>query len=69
MTEALIEDIKARTDLAELVSSYGVALKNAGSTLKACCPFHNEKTPSFHVNVSRGFYHCFGCGESGDAIK
>ena len=69
MTEALIEDIKARTDLAELVSSYGVALKNAGSTQKACCPFHNEKTPSFHVNASRGFYHCFGCGESGDAIK
>ncbi len=69
LAEATIEEIKARTNLAELISSYGIAVRHAGSSLKACCPFHNEKTPSFHINETKGFYHCFGCGESGDAIK
>ena len=69
ITEATIEEIKLRTDLAELISSYGVDVRHAGSTLKACCPFHNEKTPSFNINQTKGFYHCFGCDESGDAIK
>ena len=69
ITEAVLEEIKARTDLADLIASYGVQLKRSGSSKKACCPFHNEKTPSFNINDSRGFYHCFGCGESGDAIK
>ena len=67
--DSTIEEIKARTDLGELVTSYGIALRHAGSSLTACCPFHREKTPSFHVNVAKGFYHCFGCGESGDAIS
>ncbi len=67
--DATLEEIKARTDLGDLISSYGITLHHAGSSLKACCPFHSEKTPSFHVNSSRGFYHCFGCGEKGDAIK
>ena len=67
--DATIEEIKARTDLADLISSYGIAVKSAGSSKKACCPFHNEKTPSFSINEQKGFYHCFGCGESGDAIK
>lgn len=69
ITEATVEEIKARIDIAELISSYGIAVKRAGSSLKACCPFHHEKTPSFHINEGKGFYHCFGCGESGDAIK
>ena len=69
LTESVIEEIKARTDLAELIASYGVQVRHAGSSLKACCPFHHEKTPSFNINPSRGFYHCFGCGESGDAIS
>ena len=69
ITEAVVEEIKARTDLADLIASYGVQIKRSGSTKKACCPFHNEKTPSFNINETRGFYHCFGCGESGDAIK
>lgn len=64
-----MEEIKARIDIAELISSYGIQIKRAGSSLKACCPFHHEKTPSFHINEGKGFYHCFGCGESGDAIK
>jgi len=69
ITESTIEEIKARTDLSDLIASYGVAVKQAGASRKACCPFHHEKTPSFNINDSKGFYHCFGCGESGDAIK
>lgn len=69
ITESVIEEIKARVDLADLISSYGIAVKHAGGSVKACCPFHNEKTPSFNINTTKGFYHCFGCGESGDAIK
>ena len=69
ITESVIEEIKARVDLAELVASYGIQVKHAGGSAKACCPFHHEKTPSFNINSAKGFYHCFGCGESGDAIK
>ena len=69
ITEATVEEIKARIDLADLIASYGIQVKTAGASKKACCPFHHEKTPSFNINESRGFYHCFGCGESGDAIK
>ena len=69
ITEATVEEIKARVDLADLIASYGVDVRVAGSAKKACCPFHREKTPSFMINEGKGFYHCFGCGESGDAIK
>ena len=67
--DSTIEEIKSRIDLADLIASYGIQLRRAGSSYKACCPFHHEKTPSFNVQPDRGFYHCFGCGESGDAIK
>ncbi|MBQ3808693.1 MAG: DNA primase [Kiritimatiellae bacterium] len=69
ITESVIEEIKARIDLADLIASYGIQVKHAGGSAKACCPFHHEKTPSFNINAAKGFYHCFGCGESGDAIK
>jgi len=69
ITESTVEEIKARIDLADLIASYGIQVKTAGATKKACCPFHHEKTPSFNINDRKGFYHCFGCGESGDAIK
>lgn len=69
ISEQAIEEIKARTDLAELIAGYGIQVKRAGGSYKACCPFHHEKTPSFNINPDKGFYHCFGCGESGDAIK
>ena len=69
ITESVIEEIKARTDITDLIASYGIQIKSAGASKKACCPFHHEKTPSFNINESRGYYHCFGCGESGDAIK
>ena len=69
ITESTVEEIKARTDLSDLIASYGIAVRVAGTSKKACCPFHHEKTPSFNINDAKGYYHCFGCGESGDAIK
>lgn len=65
--QAFLDELLARVPIAEVVGSR-VPLKKAGSSLKACCPFHNEKTPSFNVNVKKGYYHCFGCGVSGNAI-
>ncbi|MDR3323058.1 MAG: DNA primase, partial [Zoogloeaceae bacterium] len=65
--ESFIQDLLARTDLVELVDGY-VRLKKSGANYAACCPFHNEKTPSFTVSPSKQFYHCFGCGAHGTAI-
>lgn len=64
-----IEEVKRRTNLADVVGDY-VALKTGGiDSMKGLCPFHDERSPSFHVRPSLGYYHCFGCGESGDAIS
>ena len=63
-----IQEVKERTDIVALINSY-VPLKKAGGSHKACCPFHNEKSPSFNVNAQRQFYHCFGCGVHGGAIN
>jgi DNA primase len=65
--EAVIAEILRRTDIVELIGGY-LPLKAAGRTHKALCPFHAEKTPSFIVNPERQIFHCFGCGEGGDAI-
>jgi DNA primase len=63
-----VRDLKVRVNIADVVSRV-VSLRKAGGTrLKGLCPFHNEKTPSFHVNPDNGYYHCFGCGKSGDII-
>ena len=64
----IIEEIKYRSDIADIISDY-VKLKPAGTNYKGLCPFHNEKTPSFHVNTSKQIYRCFGCGEGGDVIS
>ncbi len=63
-----IDDVLAHTDIVELIESR-VPLKRSGANYMACCPFHGEKTPSFSVSQTKQFYHCFGCGVSGDAIK
>jgi len=60
-----VQKIKERLSIEEVVSSY-IKLEKAGTNLKARCPFHNEKTPSFFVSADRGTYYCFGCGASGD---
>lgn len=64
---AFIHDLLARTDIVDLVDTR-VKLKKQGKNYHACCPFHNEKTPSFTVNDEKQFYHCFGCGAHGNAI-
>jgi DNA primase len=63
--EQPLDEIKRRLDIAEVIGRY-VRLKKAGKNLVGLCPFHQEKTPSFSVNVQEQFYHCFGCKESGD---
>lgn len=65
--EDKVAEVRDRADIVALVREY-VDLKRAGTALKGLCPFHNEKTPSFHVHPDRGFFHCFGCQVSGDAI-
>ena len=64
---SIIDEIKYRNDLVDVISSY-VSLKRAGSGYTGLCPFHSEKTPSFHVAPEKGFFHCFGCGAGGDVL-
>lgn len=63
-----ISRIEEATDIVELIGEY-VSLKKDGASFKGCCPFHNEKTPSFKVNPARQIYKCFGCGKGGDAVS
>jgi DNA primase len=65
--QSFIDDLLARVDIVEVIDSR-VPLKKAGRDYTACCPFHNEKTPSFSVSQTKQFYHCFGCGAHGSAI-
>src|SRR4051794_10431365 len=62
-----IQSLLGRVDIVDVVDRY-VKLRKAGANLQACCPFHNEKTPSFTVSPSKQFYHCFGCGAHGNAV-
>jgi DNA primase len=65
--QSFIDELIARADIVELIGSR-VQLKKSGREYKACCPFHNEKTPSFWVSPDKQFYHCFGCGKHGTAL-
>ncbi len=67
IAQTFIDELIARADIVELIGSR-VPLKKAGHEYKACCPFHDEKTPSFWVSPNKQFYHCFGCGAHGTAI-
>jgi len=68
LTPAFLDELRARTLLSGLIGKT-VKLQKAGREFRACCPFHQEKTPSFYVNDDKGFYHCFGCSAHGDAIR
>src|SRR3546814_5113436 len=63
-----LDELRARVTLSTLIGKT-VKVQKAGREYKACCPFHNEKTPSFTINDEKGFHHCFGCGAHGDAIR
>jgi DNA primase len=63
-----IQDVQDRAEIEEVVGDY-VPLKKKGQNLWACCPFHDEKTPSFSVAPNKGIYKCFGCGKAGDSIQ
>ncbi|MEZ5656186.1 MAG: DNA primase [Sphingobium sp.] len=68
LSPQFLDELRARTTLSTLIGR-SVKVQKAGREYKACCPFHNEKTPSFTINDEKGFYHCFGCGAHGDAIR
>ena len=65
---SFVDDLKSHVDIVQVVQER-VPLRKSGATWKGLCPFHGEKTPSFHVNGDKGFFHCFGCGVGGDVIK
>ena len=65
--QSFIDDIVARADIVEIINAR-VPLKRAGREYRACCPFHQEKTPSFWVSPTKQFYHCFGCGAHGTVL-
>lgn len=68
LSQQTISEVESRIEIEEVVSDF-VSLKRRGQNLVACCPFHDEKTPSFSVSPGKGIYKCFGCGKGGDAIS
>ena len=66
--DSFIDELLARVDIVDVIERR-VPLKKAGREWTACCPFHNERTPSFYVSPAKQFFHCFGCGVHGSAIK
>ena len=64
---SFLDELRARLPLSEVIGRR-IPVTRAGREFKACCPFHNEKTPSFTINDTKGFFHCFGCGAHGDII-
>ncbi len=66
--QEFLRELKEKVNIVEVAESY-VTLEKRGATYWACCPFHHEKTPSFAINEAGQYYHCFGCGESGDVIR
>ena len=67
-SQTFLDELIARNDIVDVVGSY-VSLTPKGGSYWGCCPFHNEKTPSFHVLQDKQFYHCFGCKKGGGVIN
>ena len=68
LDKRFLDELRGRLTLSEIIGRR-VKITRAGREFKGCCPFHNEKTPSFYVNDEKGFFHCFGCGAHGDAVS
>ena len=66
--QQFLDDLRSQANIVQVVQGC-IPLRRAGTTHKGLCPFHSEKTPSFHVNPDKGFFHCFGCGAGGDVFK
>src|SRR5258705_8775350 len=66
--QSFIDDIRLQANILQVIQDY-VPLKKSGRTYKGLCRFHSEKSPSFHVDPEKGFFHCFGCGVGGDVFK
>src|SRR5262249_23206436 len=66
--QTFIDHLKPQANILQVIQEYG-PLKRAGTSYKGLCPFHSEKTPSFHVHPEKGFFHCFSCGVGGDVFK
>lgn len=66
--QTFLDDLRSQADIVRIVQDH-VQLRRSGATFKGLCPFHSEKTPSFHVNGEKGFFHCFGCSVGGDVFK
>src|SRR6478736_6588182 len=66
--QTFIDDLRLTANILQVIQEY-VPLRKVGRTYKGLCPFHGEKTPSFHVDPEKGFFHCFGCGVGGDVFK
>src|ERR1700730_10072103 len=66
--QTFIDDLRLQANILQVVQEY-VSLKKVGRTYKGLCPFHSEKSPSFHVDAEKGFFHCFGCSVGGDVFK
>src|SRR4051812_8793119 len=67
MADQVLQDIKDRLDVSEVIASY-IPIKKSGTNFKAVCPFHNEKTASLMISPQKQIWHCFGCGEGGDVF-
>ncbi|HVY68079.1 MAG TPA: CHC2 zinc finger domain-containing protein, partial [Patescibacteria group bacterium] len=67
MTDSVLQDIKDRLSVVDVISGY-IQVKKAGVNYKAVCPFHHEKTPSLVISPQKQIWHCFGCGEGGDVF-
>lgn len=64
-SDEIVEEVRSRNDIVDVIGGY-ISLKHKGNSYSACCPFHHEKTPSFHVSKDKQMYHCFGCGVGGN---
>ena len=68
-SDEFIERVRSNTNIQRVFEAKGITLRKSGADLVCKCPFHADKKPSLHVNLSKGLWNCFGCGEGGDAIQ